>query len=375
MAYLVSALATSACVAPAPGGLIRTSLRADGGQRPGSAPCWVGSSDCPGWSTDRYLIGVGAGERAGVGARLERATNRAYAALARQIKVGVKASLWIAAFESPQGTGEKVSEELRTTARILLEGAEIKGRWTGPSAVHVLVALDRRVFAERAAELGVRKAAAISQLIATADEAEAAGRRLEALRALSGARCMSMEAESRWEIARLVSPLTRIDPPAHSSGQLATRASQASSRVRVVPRIDLVGKAAADRPVVVEAVLRELTRLNITVSHGSAATPTDALTLYLQGTVSADPPREIAPSLYVARASASLKLMSQDGQILFGVIESDKGGGEQKMRAQVRALELLAPKVAASVVRSLGPALGMPSAGGGCPGSTTGPRP
>jgi hypothetical protein len=229
-----------------------------------------------------------------------------------------------------------------------------------------LVALDRQAFAARASELGRRRTADLSRALEDATSAESDGRHLEVLSALAQARCVALEGEKQWEISRLVAPAVPTPAPSHSAREIAARADRAVSRVRIVARIDSIGRAARDEPAVVEAVLNAITRLRINVSDTADNPHDDGLTLILEGRVSAEEASEIAPGLHVARAITRFDLKGPDGRVLFSVSKSDKCGGQGKLRAQVRALKQLAPAAADAVVKAIGRTFGLPTGTSGC---------
>lgn len=329
-------------------------------------PCWVRSGSCPQWPPDRYLLGVGIGDvaRQGLADATEAAASRAFAALARQIRVDVDASLWVSAFETAGGGGEAVSEEVRTTARLLLEGAETRERWQDPDgrSVHALAVLDRQAFGRRNVAGASAADAQLRRALAASGEAEGRGDVMEAVGLLTEAHAHALEVERRLDLVRIVA--REPGPaPAAASAELAFRLDGLKDRLGVAVRIDEKGYGRGG-PVVRDAVLEALGARGVRVleerqgkrgRRGKAG----GVALVVEGQASAEHSSSVSSKLHFALARGVLRVVRpRDGKVLATVEKEVKGAGRDEAHAKDQALRKLAAEVAAEVAGATAVALG-----------------
>ena len=344
-------------------GAARAPAQADQGP-----PCWVRPGRCAELPLARYVVGVGLGDprQEGPAAAQASAQARALAAIATQLRVDVDSRLWVSAFERDGAGSEGVQEEVRTTARLILEGVELRGHWQDPAtgALYLLAVLDRDAAGQRLGDAARGRSLLLGKALAGAQAAEAEGRLFEALRLLREARDHAAEVEARSDLCRLVGRDPGLTPAA-SVAEADRRLRGTAARVGVAVSIEEPGRKKGGA-VVTGAVLQALSDRRVQVVAGGKEGVSMAV-LRLEGSVTVERTGKLGPKLETARARCALRIArSADGQVPATFEREAKGAGKSRAAAAAGALRrladeaagLMAAQVASAIERERAAALG-----------------
>lgn len=323
------------------------------GASTGSCPGWTRGDPLPGWPRTRALLGFGTANASGDRARAEQeARATAWADLARQIEVNVKAESNLAIWESSSGdSGQKASEAMSVRTSLALDSAEIVAHCYEPDSatVFVLAALERSRFAARGAA-GIREANLRGEReLEQARAQAAAGRVLEATGSASRALDAALEAEQLARLVRAVSG-SGAPPPWTDSSTVAAFLRELRQGARVRVALD------ATYETVEQAVLRAITASGFALA---GTDPDEAAAIVVSGRV-----EDLGISkpdfgkFLISRFRVVAQVIRADTGAVIGTVDrQESGGGLNEQLAREQAQSALAQTVSTDVTAILRTAL------------------